>query len=46
MRREPHPFTGVVYEEVGDGVVRVEDPAAGQSGLFKWDGTWMEGDLT
>ena len=46
MRREPHPFTGVIYEEVGDGVVKVEDIDAGQSGLFKWDGTWIEGDLT
>ncbi len=46
MRREPHPFTGAVYEEIGDGVVRVDDPAKGMSGLFKWDGTWIEGSLT
>jgi phenylpropionate dioxygenase-like ring-hydroxylating dioxygenase large terminal subunit len=46
MRREPHPISGAVYEEVGDGVVRVEDRAKGKSGLFRYDGTWIEGDLT
>ncbi len=46
MRREPHPISGAVYEEVGEGVVRVEDRARGKSGLFKFDGTWLEGDLT
>lgn len=45
MRREPHPFSGAIYEELGDGVVRVEDQAKGVSGLFKWDGTWLEGDI-
>jgi phenylpropionate dioxygenase-like ring-hydroxylating dioxygenase large terminal subunit len=46
MRREPHPISGAVYEEIGDGKVRVEDRAKGKSGLFKSDGTWLEGDLT
>lgn len=46
MRREPHPINGMVYEEVGDGVVRVENPEKGKSGLFRWDGTWLEGELT
>lgn len=46
MRREPHPITGVVYEEIGDGLVRVEDKERGKYGIFKWDGTWIEGDLT
>ena len=46
MRREPHPISGVVYEEVGDGFVRVEDRERGRYGLFKADGTWLEGDLT
>ncbi len=46
MRREPHPISGAVYEEIGDGVVRVEDRARGKYGLFKWDGAWIEGDLT
>lgn len=46
MRREPHPISGAVYEEVGNGIVRVEDRAKGKSGLFKFDGTWLEGDLT
>ena len=46
MRREPHPFTGAVYEEVGDGLVRVDDAAHGQSGTFTWRGEWLDGDLT
>jgi phenylpropionate dioxygenase-like ring-hydroxylating dioxygenase large terminal subunit len=46
MRREPHPISGAIYAEVGDGVVRVEDRAKGKSGLFRYDGTWIEGDLT
>ena len=44
--REPHPFTGAVYEEVGEGMVEVEDAAHGQSGRFKWNGEWIEGELT
>ncbi len=46
MRREPHPFTGAVYEEVGEGLVKVDDVAHGQSGTFKWTGEHLEGDLT
>ncbi len=46
MRSEPHPFSGTVYTEVGDGLVRVEDKAKGKSGVFRFDGTWIEGDLT
>lgn len=46
MRREPHPISGAVYEEVGDGTVRVDDPARGKSGRFTWQGDWVEGALT
>jgi len=46
MRSEPHPLTGIIYEEQGDGIVKVENPENGKHGLFKWDGTWLEGDIT
>ncbi len=46
MRSEPHPISGAVYTEIGDGLVRVEDKAKGKSGTFKWDGTWIEGEMT
>ena len=46
MRREPHPISGFIYEEIGDGTVRVKDPVKDRYGLFKWDGSWVEGDVT
>ncbi len=46
MRREPHPINGTIYEELGDGVVRVTDSAHDKWGKFKWDGTWLEGEIT
>jgi phenylpropionate dioxygenase-like ring-hydroxylating dioxygenase large terminal subunit len=46
LRSEPHPITGALYSAVGDGLVRVEDKAKGKYGLFKWNGTWIEGELT
>jgi phenylpropionate dioxygenase-like ring-hydroxylating dioxygenase large terminal subunit len=46
MRCLPHPISGAVYEELGDGLVKVDDKAKGKSGTFKYDGTWIEGDLT
>jgi hypothetical protein len=33
------------FEEIGDGLVRVTS-AAGRSGVFRWTGEWVEGDLT
>lgn len=45
-RRELNPFTGAVYEELGDGLVRIDDKAKGKWGVFRYDGTWIEGDLT
>ncbi|MFA7588199.1 MAG: aromatic ring-hydroxylating dioxygenase subunit alpha [Novosphingobium sp.] len=46
LRSEPHPVSGAVYEEQGDGTVRVTDKAKGKSGLFQWTGEYLEGDLT
>src|SRR5882724_7054158 len=46
MRSEPHPISGALYTEIGDGLVRVEDKAKGKYGVFKWDGTWIEGGMT
>jgi nitrite reductase/ring-hydroxylating ferredoxin subunit len=46
LRAEPHPISGAVYQAIGEGLVRVEDKAKGKWGVFRWDGTWIEGDLT
>lgn len=46
MRQEPHPITGAIFREVGEGLVRVEDEAAGKWGLFRFDGSWIEGPIT
>lgn len=46
LRREPHPFSGAVYEEQADGTVRVEMKEQGKSGRFHLDGRWIEGNLT
>lgn len=46
MRCEPHPITGAVYQELEDGLVKVEDKERGKSGVFRWDGKHVEGDLT
>jgi phenylpropionate dioxygenase-like ring-hydroxylating dioxygenase large terminal subunit len=46
MRREPHPISGAIYQELGDGVVLVDDPKLGKQGKFTWNGEWIEGELT
>ncbi len=46
MRSEPHPISGAVYQELGEGLVRVEDKAKGKSGVFRFDGVWIEGSMT
>jgi phenylpropionate dioxygenase-like ring-hydroxylating dioxygenase large terminal subunit len=46
LRCETHPISGAVYQALGDGLVRVEDKAKGKSGVFRHDGTWLEGNLT
>jgi NAD(P)-dependent dehydrogenase (short-subunit alcohol dehydrogenase family) len=39
-----HPLSQAVYEDLGDGRVRVEDPE-GRSGTFHHDGSWIRGEL-
>ncbi len=38
-----HPFTGALYERADDGTLLVTSGA--QSGRFRADGSWIEGDL-
>jgi hypothetical protein len=44
MRKKRHPLSGAIYEDLGDGRVRVEKNGA--VGIFRCDGAWLEGDLT
>jgi hypothetical protein len=45
VRKKRHPLSGAIYEDLGDGRVRVEKQ--GISGIFRArDGRWLEGDLT
>jgi hypothetical protein len=44
MRRKVHPLSHAVYEELGDGLVRVTKGE--QQGVFKATGQYVEGDLT
>ena len=46
LRQDVHPFSGFNYRALGDGIVRVENPKTHEHGLFKWDGTWLEGAIT
>jgi phenylpropionate dioxygenase-like ring-hydroxylating dioxygenase large terminal subunit len=46
MRCLPHPISGAVYQEIEGGLVRVDDKEKGSSGLFTWDGQFIEGSLT
>jgi hypothetical protein len=45
MRREPHPLTGTIYEQVGDGLVRVQKQGSERYGVFTWQGEWVEGEV-
>jgi hypothetical protein len=38
-----HPFTKALYEQDGDGNVRVT--LDGKYGLFRPDGAWIEGEI-
>jgi hypothetical protein len=38
-----HPFSGALYEQDGSGNVRVT--LDGKVGLFRSDGTWIEGEI-
>jgi hypothetical protein len=44
MRKKIHPLSGAIYEDMGNGLVRVDK--AGQIGVFKTSGQYVEGDLT
>ncbi len=46
LRRVPHPISGTIYESLGDGLVRVSRDKSDSYGIFKWDGEWVEGDVT
>lgn len=39
-----HPFTRALYEQDGNGNVRVANKD-GRVGLFATDGTWIEGEI-
>ena len=39
-----HPFSKALYEQDGNGNVRVTD-TSGRWGLFRPDGTWVDGEL-
>ena len=45
MRKDVHAISGDVYQEIGDGTVRVEK-ASGDYGVFTVDGIDLEGVLT
>ncbi len=38
-----HPFSRALYEQDGHGHVRVS--LNGRTGLFRTDGTWIEGEI-
>ena len=46
MRREPHPLTGTIYEDLGDGKVKVQKSGSNAYGIFTWKGEWLEGEVT
>ena len=46
MRREPHPLTGTIYEEMPDGTVKVQKSNSNAYGVFTWQGEWIEGEVT
>ena len=43
MRGLIHPFTKALYEQDGEGHIRVTHD--GREGLFRVDGKWLSGDL-
>ena len=44
MRRKQHPLSGAIYEDAGDGRVRVS--RNGLTGLFHVEGRYIEGEIT
>lgn len=45
LRKYEYVAAKQTYEEIGDGLVRVTDHKSGKTGVFHWDGRWVEGDL-
>jgi hypothetical protein len=43
MRGIVHPFSGALYEQDGDGHIRVTD--GGRTGTFTTRGKWLAGEL-
>lgn len=46
MRREPHPLTGTIYEDLGEGKIKVQKDGENTYGVFTWRGEWLEGEVT
>lgn len=46
LRREPHPLTGTIYEDLGEGRVKVQKQGSNAYGVFTWQGEWLEGEVT
>jgi hypothetical protein len=44
MRRYFMHMTNQTFEEIGEGLVRVTNPD-GKTGVFTWEGRWIEGDV-
>jgi hypothetical protein len=44
QRKKRHPLSGAIYEDLGNGMVRVEK--GDEYGIFRSDGPWVEGPLT
>lgn len=44
LRSYHHHEADATFDELGDGLVRVTD-ARGVSGVFRWNGPWVEGPL-
>ena len=43
MSSDTHPINGALYEELGDGLVKItKDDSAG---VFHWETGWVEGDI-
>ena len=46
MRREPHPLSGTIYEDIGDGKIKVQKEGSNAYGIFDYKGQWLEGEVT
>jgi len=46
LRREPHPLTGTIYEDLGEGRAKVQKQGSNAYGIFTWQGEWLEGEVT